>query len=254
MEIVFFGGWPHTAGMIGAGLNALGILAGALAGGTWSQPLSLRVQQWFRLVLGVGAIGAGLQLTWLSVNGTLAGCARQVTLGALALMLGHAGGRLAGLQRWSNRAGRQAARSLTVVPGRPPATPGAALTAVTALFCASPLGLVGALVDGWSGYFYLLALKAVMDGLAMTSFVKTFRWPTALAAVPVLTFFGGISLASHQWAAPWLERHHGTDAVNLIAGWMACATGVVILELRRVELANFLPALALAPLLAWLLG
>jgi uncharacterized membrane protein YqgA involved in biofilm formation len=49
--------------------------------------------------------------------------------------------------------------------------------ACTVLFWAAPLGLLGAVADGLSGYFYLLAVKAVMDGLAMTSFVKMFRWP-----------------------------------------------------------------------------
>ena len=58
--------------------------------------------------------------------------------------------------------------------------------ACTILFWAAPLGLLGAVADGLSGYFYLLAVKGVMDGLAMASFVKMFRWPAALSAVPVL--------------------------------------------------------------------
>jgi uncharacterized membrane protein YqgA involved in biofilm formation len=43
-------------------------------------------------------------------------------------------------------------------------------------------------------------------------------------------------------------------SVNLAAGIIVCAMVLVILEVRRVELANYLPALALAPLLARFLG
>jgi uncharacterized membrane protein YqgA involved in biofilm formation len=43
------------------------------------------------------------------------------------------------------------------------------------------------------------------------------------------------------------------DPVNAAAGLIVCAIALMIFEVRRVELANFLPALAIAPLLAWLL-
>jgi uncharacterized membrane protein YqgA involved in biofilm formation len=42
-------------------------------------------------------------------------------------------------------------------------------------------------------------------------------------------------------------------AVNATAGFVACAVALVIFEVRKVELANYLAALAVAPLLTWLL-
>ena len=56
--------------------------------------------------------------------------------------------------------------------------------------------MLGAVTDGLSGYFYLLAVKAVMDGLAMTGFMKMFGWPAALSAFPVYFFLGAITLAA----------------------------------------------------------
>jgi uncharacterized membrane protein YqgA involved in biofilm formation len=41
------------------------------------------------------------------------------------------------------------------------------------------------------------------------------------------------------------------DPVNATGGLIACAIALMIFEVRRVELANFLPGLAVAPLLAW---
>ncbi len=240
--------------MIGAFLNALGILAGALTGLTRQQTLTVRTQNFFRAALGIFAVFFGLHLIWLSVNGTFVNGLKQILLAALAMVLGNWMGKLTGLQRISNHVGRYAANLLAQAHKQPPAKPADGLLAASILFCASPLGIFGAVVDGLAGYFYLLALKAVMDGLAMVSFAKVFRWPVALSALPVLIFFDGIALATHQYGAPWLEAHHWTDSVNAVTGFVSCATALVIFEVRRVELANYLPALALAPLLTWLLG
>ena len=121
------------------------------------------------------------------------------------------------------------------------------------LFCAAPLGILGAVADGLSNYFYFLAVKAVMDGLAMTSFVKIFRWPAALSAFPVFIFLGAISFACQFYAEPFLDPHDLAGSVNAAAGFIAIAVALVIFEIRKVELANYLPALAIAPVLAWLL-
>ncbi|HEX3857007.1 MAG TPA: DUF554 family protein [Verrucomicrobiae bacterium] len=122
------------------------------------------------------------------------------------------------------------------------------------LFCAAPLGLLGAVTDGLSGDFYLLAVKAFMDGLAMTGFMKMFGWPAALSAFPVYFFLAALTLVAQFYAKPFLDAHNLIDSVNVAGGFIACAVALVIFEIRKVELANYLPALAIAPLLAWLWG
>ena len=249
-EIVFFAETRHNGGVIGAFLNALGILAGALTGLTQRRPFSARVQHFFKAALGCFTVFLGLNLVWMSVNGTFESGLKQIFLAALAIVLGNWLGKLLRLQKLSNYVGRHAGSLLTAAQKNPPARPVDGLIAVTILFCAAPLGLIGAVVDGLSYYFYLLALKAVMDGLAMASFVRMFRWPVALAAFPMLAFLDGITLATHFYALPFLDAHHWTDSVNTVAGLIVCTMALVIFEVRRVELANYLPALALAPLLA----
>ncbi len=114
------------------------------------------------------------------------------------------------------------------------------------------MGIIGAINDGLSGYFWLLAVKAVMDGLATASFVKMFRWPAALSAIPVFFFFGLITLTCRIYAAGPLASAGLGDSVGMVSGFVACAVALVIFEIRKVELANYLPALAVAPLLTWL--
>ena len=240
--------------MIGAFLNALGILLGALFGLVRRELPAIRTQNFFKSALAAATAFFGLRLVWENVHGTFASGLKQFFLAVLAVVLGNWLGKILRLQKISNRLGRHASGLLATAQKNPPGQPADGFLAATILFCAAPLGIVGAVADGLSGYFYLLAVKAVMDALAMMSFVKIFRWPAALAAVPVYLFLNGLTLAVHSGARPWLEPLALIGSVNLAAGIIVCAMVLVILEVRRVELANYLPALALAPLLARFLG
>lgn len=240
--------------MTGAFLNASGILLGALFGLAQRAPLAASTQIFFRRALGVAAIFVGLRLVWLNVNGTFGSCAKQIFIALLAVVLGNATGKILRLQKISNRLGRFAGNLIaTAQPGAPRKNTNGFI-ACTILFCAAPLGLLGAATDGLSGDFYLLAVKAVMDGLAMSGFVKMSGWLAALSAFPVYAFLGALTLACQFYAKPFLDTHGLINSVAVAAGFIACAVALVIFEVRKVELANYLPALAVAPLLTRLIG
>jgi len=240
----------------GAFINALGILIGGLMGLAMLHPLSLRTQVFFRSVLGAATVLCGLQLVWLGVSGSFLAVMQQIGVAGLSVVIGFWTGRWLRLQKLSNRLGRYAGSLVTSAQTGAPRKAGG-FTACTILFCAAPLGLLGAVADGLpardgsTGFFFLLAVKAVMDGLAMTGFVKVFGWPSAVSAFPVFAFLSGITLACQVWARPWLDAHGLTGSVQAAAGFIACAIALMVFEVRRVELANFLPALVVAPLLAW---
>lgn len=238
---------------IGAFLNAIGILIGALFGLMQRAPLSARAQDFSRRALGASAIFFGLRLVWLNVNGTCLSCVKQVFIALLALVLGNLVGKLLALQKISNRLGRFAGNLIANPQTDSSRKSADGFNACAILFCAAPLGLLGAVTDGLSNYSYFLAIKAVMDGLAMTSFVKMFGWFSALSAFPVFIFFGAITFAVQFYAKPFLDLHNLVYPVNTAAGFIACAVALVVFEIRTVDLANYLPSLAVAPLLAWLL-
>jgi uncharacterized membrane protein YqgA involved in biofilm formation len=67
-------------------------------------------------------------------------------------------------------------------------------------------------------------------------------------------FFGSITLAAHYAAVTILTGRGLVESIEITAGLLACVIAVVIFETRKVELANYLPALAVAPLLTKWLG
>jgi len=239
--------------VIGAFLNATGIFIGSLFGIARPAPPSVRAQIFFRNALGAFIFFFALRLVWLSINGTFLSCLKQLFIAAFAIVLGNLLGKLLRLQALSNRLGRLATRLLSSAETGSPRKAADGFCACTILFWAAPLGLLGAVVEGLSGYYYLLAVKGVMDGLAMTSFVKMFRWPAAMSAMPVFALLGFITLTCQLYAKPFLETRQLIDSVNAATGLVTCAVALVVFEVRKVELANYLPSLAVAPLLAWLL-
>ncbi len=108
-------------------------------------------------------------------------------------------GKLLRLQKLSNRLGRYAGHLVASASSDSPRKIGDGFHRLHHFILRRAAGLLGAVTDGLppmespSGYFWLLAVKAVMDGLAMTGFVKLFGWPSALSAFPVFAFLGGIT-------------------------------------------------------------
>lgn len=242
----------------GAILNAAGILIGGIYGLMRTTPLSAPTQGFFKMSLGVFAMFFGLRLTWLSLSGTFGQVMKQIAIAFVAIILGSLLGKLLRLQKLSNRLGQYARRLIESTRPNDPHRFSNGLNACAILFCAAPLGILGAIQDalpvqaGGMGYFFPLAVKACMDGLAMFGFVKLFGWGAMVSALPVFVFQGTITMAGHVYLEPFLRDHGLLDSVNAVGGLIVCTVGVVIFEIRRVELADYLPSLAVAPLITWL--
>lgn len=242
----------------GAILNAAGIVVGGVVGLLRTTPLSSQSQIFFKTALGVFIVYYGLRLTWLSVNGTVLDVFRQVGIALAAIILGRLLGRWLRLQKASNHLGQYARQLIETTKPTDPNRFSNGMNACAILFCASPLGIMGAVHDGlpvepggW-GYFYPLAVKAVMDGLAMLGFVSLFGAGGILAALPVFVFQGTITLACSFYLEPFLRAQGLLDSVNAVGGLIICTVGLIIFEIKKVELADYLPSLVIAPLITWL--
>jgi len=78
-----------------------------------------------------------------------------------------------------------------------------------------------------------------------------FGWSAIVAAIPVVAYQGTVSLVAKS-LFPFLEKHGLLDSVNATGGLLVFCIALVILELKKIELADYLPSLAFAPVIAWL--
>jgi uncharacterized membrane protein YqgA involved in biofilm formation len=237
--------------MIGTLVNVAGILIGGILGLTKRKPLSTATESWFKLLLGVFTVFYGLRLTWISLHGPVLQILKQLLIAVLALMLGKLVGQLLHLQKMSNRLGQVARQRIAAATPNDPRRASAGFKTSAALFCAAPLGIFGAIQDGLSGYFYPLAVKGLIEGLATMGFVSIFGWGVLLSALPVLVLQGSITLLCVQLRESLLTPGL-IDSINAAGGLLVFSVALVILELKKISLADYLPSLAFAPLITWL--
>jgi len=242
----------------GAIINAVAIVLGGIIGLLYPKPLAAQTQAFFKVMLGAATMFFGLRLTWLSIGGSFGQVTKQLCIAFVALLLGHLLGKLLHLQAGSNQLGQHAKKLIETVRPNSSHRFSSGMNACTILFCAAPLGILGAIQDalpleaGDPGYFYPLAIKALMDGLATMGFVMMFGSGAIFSALPVFVLFGTITMACSIYLQPFLRSHELLNSVNAVGGLVVCTVGVVIFEIRRVPLADYLPALAVAPLITWL--
>jgi uncharacterized membrane protein YqgA involved in biofilm formation len=160
--------------VLGTILNTVGIVVGGLIGLFWKKNLSVANQFFFKAALGAFTVFYGLRLTVLSFNGPLLHILKQLVIVLVAMVLGKMTGRLLHLQKNSNRVGQFARDRIAQARSDNPNRFSDGFMVCAALFCIAPLGILGTVHDGLSGYFYPLAVKAVMDALAAMSFVAIF--------------------------------------------------------------------------------
>lgn len=239
--------------MLGTILNVAAIVIGAIAGLLIKKQPSVGAQSYIKVILGALAVFFGLRLTWLSLNGSFGHVLKQILIVLLSLSFGSLTGKLLRLQKASNRIGNLTRERMARTNPQDPARFSDGFIVCSLLFCAAPLGILGAIHNGLlPDYIYPLAIKAVMDGLATMSFAAMFGWGVALSAVPVLVFQGTITLVCARSLAPFLQAHGLTDSVNATGGLLIFCVSLLIFEVRKVPVTDYLPSLIFAPLLTWL--
>ena len=126
--------------------------------------------------------------------------------------------------------------------------------AASLLFCIGPMAIIGSLNNGLRGDDNLLALKSALDGFISIVFASTYGVGVGFSAIPVAIYQGSLSLLAGNLAQA-LPNPANAPSVMIITGvggLMLLGLGLNLLELAKVRVASFLPALAIAPLVYWL--
>jgi uncharacterized membrane protein YqgA involved in biofilm formation len=113
------------------------------------------------------------------------------------------------------------------------------------VFCVGPMAILGSISDGLSGDYSLLSIKAVMDGFASVAFGASLGWGVGLSAVSILVYQGGITLFAG--ILPGALNDAMITEMTATGGLIIIGIGIKLLDLKDLPLANFVPAIAVAP-------
>jgi uncharacterized protein len=239
--------------MTGSIINAAGILLGGILALVFRKNISPGFQNSLKSILGVLTVFFGLKLVWNSLNGSFLQVLKLLGIVLLSMTLGKLLGRALRFQRASNAVGRYATQKMAnLSASRDRFNEGFMVCA--ALFCVAPLAVLAPLQEGLTGWSWVFIVKAVMDAAATVSFALMFGWGAVLAAIPVLAFQSVIARLASA-GAPWLNSHPGplVDAICATDGMLIFCVGLIILQLKKIEVTDYLPSLAVAPLMTrWL--
>lgn len=119
------------------------------------------------------------------------------------------------------------------------------------LFCMGSMTVLGAVEEGMGGKPDLLLAKSVLDGFSSIALAASLGAGVLFSAVPLLIYQGGLTMLAGQLSGVLSPVVIGE--VTGVGGLMLIGMGINILEIRRIQVLNMLPALLVAGVLAWLM-
>lgn len=186
---------------------------------------------------------------------------RNALIPLLALVIGSVIGELIDIDRRINWLGDWLKKRFSRADSQHNVNFTTAFVIASLQFCVGPLTILGSINDGLTGDYRLLAIKAVLDGFSAIIFASSFGIGTLFAGATILIVQGGISLLAGLVKPLLVSDPHLSMAQQPRVIELAAVGGVIlvglalnILDIKRVKVANMLPALLVAPLLVALLS
>lgn len=222
--------------VLGALINGVGIVVGSLIGLLWGKHLAEDFRGQALKVIGLFVVLIGLKMAWPLPDpiNTLLSIILGAWLGS-ALQLDR---RLEHFGAWAESRVGQSGFAKGFVAG-------------TLIFNIGAMAILGALQDGLTGKFTILATKAVLDGTTAIILTSVAGWGVMAAGVVTALYEGALSLLAGDLSTV-LKGVLLTD-VTVVGGLMIAAIGLnFILDNGVIKIGNLLPALLFPVLLLWL--
>ncbi|MEM9090521.1 MAG: DUF554 domain-containing protein [Cyanobacteria bacterium P01_F01_bin.53] len=237
--------WAKTSGTwINVALVLLGTGCGLLLRNQLSQKMRVMITQ----AMGLTTIFIGLSMAQDLTNAR-AGGVEGVILALFALALG---GLLGELWQLEERLGMLGDWLKARVKGGSRFTEG--FVAASLLFCIGPMSIIGSLNNGLLGDSTILVVKSTMDGLVSIALTGTYGLGVGFSVLTIVLYQGGLSLLA-SGLGQFIPDPTSAPSILLVTGVggiMLLGLGLNLLEVGKIHVASFLPALALGPLLSWL--
>lgn len=222
---------------LGSLINAVAIVAGGAVG----LALGARMPERVRLLV---FQGLGLCVLVIGIQSALEGKHPMLTI-ASVVGGGIAGELLCLEDRLSALGEKLKAR---IRSSNPRFTEG--MVNATVIFCIGAMGILGSLEEGLRGTRDIILAKSVIDAFAAMIMAASYGLGVLFSGLSVFIYQGALVVGAAGLASV-LTQPVITE-VTAVGGVIIMGIGINMLGLLQIRLANLVPALVLAPLLAWL--
>src|SRR3989304_5771307 len=186
----------------------------------------------------------GLGLCTLLIGFKMALKAEQILLVIGSLVVGGIIGEILDIEAWLEQLGEKIKKKIKSDSGN------FVVGFVTAslVFCVGPMTVVGSIEDGIRGDPSILYAKSVLDGFASIAFASGLGIGVLFSAVTVLVYQGLLTLLGQKLS--FLLNQHVLNELTATGGLMIVGIGLLLLDIKRIRVGNFLPALVIVVALA----
>lgn len=229
--------------MTGTLVNTATVLIGGVLGTLLGSGLSARIRE--TVITGMSLVVVALGVKMALETSNILIVLGSITLGGIA-------GELLHLQRSLDSLGNLLEAKVSRFPFLAGGSFSQGFVTASLVFCVGPMTILGSIQDGLSGDNSLLMVKSVLDGFAAIAFASVMGMGVTFSAIVVLVVQGSLTLGSSFLSQILTEVM--VSELSATGGVIMLGIAVHMLELKKIRLANFLPALVFAPLIVWILG
>jgi uncharacterized protein len=243
-------------------LNMLTVFIGSLIGLLVGNRLPARMQESVVTGLGLVTLVVGLDNTRKTGN---------IIIPLLATVIGVMIGELLRIDLLLERAAAWLQRKFAGTTEAPDSTAGMSarerfitgFVTASLVFCVGPLTFTGSIQDGMglAAGFQFLAIKSVLDAFAAMAFAASFGIGVMFTLITILVIQGGLALIGAlllPLMGDTTQILSGTspmiNEMTAVGGILLIGLSLVLLDVKKPRVANFLPALLVAPLIVAIAG
>ena len=223
-------------------VNTGTVLAGSLLGLLFKKGIPEKVS---RAVM----IALGLFTLYIGMDGALG--TQSPLIVVASLVLGAIIGTLLDIDGAINRLGLWAERKFKRGDGETVSIAEGFMTA-SLLFCVGAMTVNGAIEAGVRGVNTLFFTKALMDLVSSAMLASGLGFGVMLSAVFVLVFQGLLVLLA-GWIAPVLTPAAIAE-MTAAGSLIMVALGLNLLGVTKIKVADYLPAIVIAPVICWIVS
>jgi hypothetical protein len=222
---------------MGTLINAAAIIIATLIGVIFKKGLPERMQKGVMVALGLGL--TALSLGWFLKDFFTIDNGDLFTSDDLLIIISLVIGVMVG--EWIDIEGRlnNWAEGIEKKYNLPPLAKG--FIAATLIFCVGAMAIVGSIQDGISGDITTLLIKSALDFVTAMILASVLGIGVIFSAISVLIYQGAITVLAMFGAE--LMTPEIIRSLSMVGNILLIGIGINFMELKRIKVANMLPAL-----------
>ena len=224
--------------MLGTIINVLAVLVGGSLGLLLNKKLPERFVTIFFQVIGLFTLFLGFSMALETT---------RVMHMVMALVTGGLIGEGLRIDRWFGKMGDALKKKIKT--GNERFTEG--LLTAFLLYCMGSLTILGAIEEGMGGSPRLLLIKSLMDGVSSIALASGLGVGVLLSTIPLLLYQGGLTLLAMSMG-DFVPQLYITE-LSAVGGVLLIGLGINILEIKKINVMNMLPALVMIVIFLWLI-